>query len=125
MKWLISILFPVICFSQEQIDTCFTVSELEDISYTLDSLINQNKINEQIISEQKSIITDLETVIKLDSLNIKYTEQQNAYLRDNVLFLNKQVELLQPKWYNHKSIYFVAGILTTAITSKFIIEVTK
>lgn len=124
MKWLLIILFPVFSFSQE-IDTCFTVAELEDISYTIDSLNYRDSLNEQIISELKEIIKHQEIIINSDSLLLEYSRQQTELLKNNILYLHKQLEYREPKWYNNKTIYFIGGILTTALTSKFIIEVTK
>lgn len=124
MKWLLIILFPVFSFSQE-IDTCFTVEELEDISYTLDSLYYRDSLNEQIIIELKEIIKHQDIIINSDSILLEYSRQQNDLLKNNILYLQKQLEYVEPKWYNNKTIYFIGGILTTAITSKFIIEVTK
>ena len=54
--WLLCILFPLYGYSQTMPDTCFTEQEIHDISETLDSLFYRDSINEQIISEQTSII---------------------------------------------------------------------
>ena len=124
MKWLLILLFPIFSFSQE-IDTCFTVEELEDISYTIDSLYYRDSLNEQLIIELKEIIKHQDIIINSDSILLEYSKQQNDLLKNNILYLQKQLEYVEPKWYNNKTIYFIGGILTTAITSKFIIEVTK
>ena len=124
MKWLLILLFPIFSFSQE-IDTCFTVEELEDISYTIDSLYYRDSLNEQLIIELKEIIKHQDIIINSDSILLEYSKQQNDLLKNNILYLQKQLEYVEPKWYNNKTMYFIGGILTTAITSKFIIEVTK
>jgi hypothetical protein len=124
MKWLIALIFPIFSFAQE-IDTCFTVNELEDISFTIDSLYYLDSVNSEIIINQKDIIKELETIIKLDSITLSYTNTQNDILQNNILYLRKQIDYIQPKWYDNKALYFIGGIITTAITSKFIIEVTK
>jgi hypothetical protein len=85
----------------------------------------RDSLNEQIISELKEIIKHQEIIINSDSLLLEYSRKQTELLKNNILYLHKQLEYREPKWYNNKTIYFIGGILTTALTSKFIIEVTK
>ena len=97
MKWLIYVLFIIICnFSFAQVDTCFTEKQIHQISETLDSLHYTDSVNNQIILQQSSLIEDLEHIIKLDSLQ-----------------------------YDNKLLWFSSGILTSAVTSIFIIQAIK
>ena len=76
MKWLIYVVFIVICnFSFAQSDTCFTEKQIHQISETLDSLHYNDSVNNQIILQQTSLIVDLEHLIKLDSLQLEYRQQ--------------------------------------------------
>ena len=124
MKYLTVILmFPILCFSQE--DTCFTAQQIQDISFTLDSLYEVCDINDQIIEKQRKEIQLLNQVIKLDSMEISYRETQIALLKSNIDLYVEREKYIKPKWYDHKAIWFGAGILTTALTTKLVIELVK
>ena len=126
MKWLIYVLFFIICnYSFAQVDTCFTQEQIHDISETLDSLHYTDSINNQLISQQSSLIQDLDHLIKLDSLQLEYKEQQITLLKNNINLYVERQKRLQPKWYDSKLLWFSSGILTSAITSIFIIQAVK
>lgn len=120
---LVILLFPLISYSQ--VDTCFTEEEIHSISETLDSLYYQDSLNLSIIEQQKSIITDLEYIIHLDSLQAEYREQQIVLLKDNINLYVEREKYLKPKWYKHPAVWFFSGIGTAVLTSKLIIEVVK
>lgn len=126
MKRLLFIfLFPIFGFSQEIPDTCFTEEQIKDISITLDSLYELSDINDKIITEQESMIAKQSKLIKLDSIQIAYQEQQVAMLKRSIDLYVEREKHLKPKWYDNKAIWFSGGILTTILTSKLIIEVVK
>ena len=124
MKNIFIILFicPLIYFGQ-MADTCFTSKEIIDISETLDSLYYMDSINNEIISQQETLISDLETVIRLDSIELIYTNTKVKLLNENIDLYIQREKYLKPKWYNNKIIWFSAGIATTLFTGKMIVEV--
>lgn len=122
MKQLVIILlFPIFGISQTVPDTCFTEQQIQDISETLDELYFKDSINNAVIEQQKSIIQKQDELIKLDSLQLVYKQQQIDLLESNIDLYIKQQNRLQPKWYNNKVIWFGAGILTTVLTGKLIV----
>ena len=126
MKWLIYILFISICnFSFTQIDTCFTEKEIHQISETLDSLYYIDSVNNQLILQQSSLIEDLEHISKLDSLQLEYKQQQINFLKTNIDLYVERQKRLEPKWHDNKLLWFSTGILTSAVTSIFIIQAVK
>ena len=126
MKWLIYILFISICnFSFAQIDTCFTEKEIHQISETLDSLYYIDSVNNQLILQQSSLIEDLEHISKLDSLQLEYKQQQINFLKTNIDLYVERQKRLEPKWHDNKLLWFSTGILTSAVTSIFIIQAVK
>ena len=126
MKWLIYALFIIICnFSFAQVDTCFTEKQIHQISETLDSLYYTDSVNNRIILQQTSLIEDLEHVIKLDSLQLDYKQQQINLLKNNIDLYVERQKKLQPRWYDSKLLWFSSGILTSAVTSIFIIQSIK
>ena len=124
MKQLIVILlFPIIGLTQTVSDTCFTEEQIHDISETLDELYFQDSVNVELISQQEAIIKKQEELISLDSLQLVYKQEQIQLLETNINLYVEQQKKLQPKWYNHKVIYFGAGILTAVLTGRFIVAI--
>ena len=126
MKKIFIILFiwPLITFSQT-VDTCFTSEEIIDISETLDSLYYLDSINNEIISQQEILVSELETVIKLDSIEMLYTTKKISLLENNIELYIQREKYLKTKWYDHKVIWFSSGILTAVLTGKMIVEVVQ
>jgi hypothetical protein len=60
-------------------------------------------------------------LIKLDSIQLVYKQQQIDLLETNINLYIEQQKKLQPNWYNNKTIWFAGGILTTILTSKLIV----
>lgn len=122
--FIIICLYPVLMFTQVA-DTCFTSNQIIRISNTLDSLYYLDSINNEIILDQEVLISDLEQIIELDSLENLYLEQKNNFLKDNINLYIEREKLLKPKWYDNKIIWFSSGILTTLLTGKLIVEVVQ
>jgi hypothetical protein len=126
MKYIIYTIFflnSLTVTSQE--DTCFTESEIHAISETLDSLYYIDSVNTQIINTQKTIISQLEQVNYLDSLQLSYHAKQIAILEENIEIYVKREKLLQQKWYQHPALWFTAGITATLFTGKMIVAVVQ
>lgn len=118
MKWLLIILFPSVLFSQTtNIDTCFTAQQVQDISNTLDELYYQDSVNNVLITQQKQLITQQEELIRLDSLQLLYKQEQIVLLKENIdLYIDRE-KRLQPKWYRSNGLWFGTGIVTTILTA--------
>jgi hypothetical protein len=126
MKRLLVILcFPLWAFTQELPDTCFTAEQIQDISFTLDSLYQIDDINKAIIEEQEIVIAGLMHVIRLDSMEINYRRQQTELLQRNINLYVEREKYIKPKWFDNKAIWFGAGILTTAATIHLAIQIIK
>lgn len=124
MKQLILILlFPIVGFSQTVVDTCFTTQQIHDISETLDDLYYKDSVNTQLLNQQTAVINKQDELIKLDSMQLVYKQQQIDLLESNIDLYVEQQKKLQPKWYNNKALWFGAGIITTVLTGKLIVEV--
>ena len=126
MKCLIYVLFIIICnISFAQVDTCFTEKQIHQISETLDSLHYIDSVNNQLFLQQSSLIEDLEHISKLDSLQLEYKQQQINFLKTNIDLYVERQKRLEPKWHDNKLLWFSTGILTSAVTSIFIIQAVK
>lgn len=126
MKLLLFILLisPVFAIAQVP-DTCFTQQEIEDISYTLDSLYIADSINNNLIHRQEVLINYQTRLIKLDSVQLEYKSKQIELLNENINIYVEREKSFRPKWYDNKSIYFTGGIITAILTGKLITEIVK
>jgi hypothetical protein len=112
-RLLVILLFPIFAFTQTKPDTCFTQQEIVDISYTLDSLFALDSINNALINKYVTLSKQQDELIKLDSLQIRYKDQQIALLQENVELYIRRERYLKPKWYEAKGLWFGLGIFTS------------
>ena len=124
-KYFIIILLWPLFLSGQMPDTCFTENEIIEISETLDSLYYLDSINNEIISQQDALISELETIANLDSIELLYTNKKIELLNNNIELYIQREKYLKPKWYDHKVIWFGSGILTAVLTGKMIVEVVQ
>jgi len=122
--FIIILIWPLFLFGQMP-DTCFTENEIIEISETLDSLYYLDSINNEIISQQETLISELETIANLDSIELLYTNKKIELLNNNIELYIQREKYLKPKWYDHKVIWFSSGILTAVLTGKMIVEVVQ
>ena len=124
-RLLITLLFPVFAFTQTTPDTCFTQQEIIDISYTLDSLYSADSINLALIKKFETLTTQQASLIKLDSIQLVYKNQQIKLLQENVDLYIRREQYLKPKWYDSKGLWFGLGIFTTLGSGILINEILK
>ena len=122
--FIIILIWPLFLFGQMP-DTCFTENEIIEISETLDSLYYLDSINNEIISQQETLISELETIANLDSIELLYTNKKIELLNNNIELYIQREKYLKPKWYDHKIIWFASGIVTAVMTGKMIVEVVQ
>ena len=116
---LLILLFPFLATSQI-VDTCFTAEQIQDISYTLDSLYQLNSINDSIIAHQTKLISQQDHLINLDSLQLDYKTKQVALLQDNISLYVEREKQFKPKWYEAKSIWYGLGLATSILIFEII-----
>lgn len=124
-RLLVILIFPVFALTQTKPDTCFTQQEIVDISYTLDSLYALDSINNALIDKYITLSKHQQELIKLDSLQLRYKDQQIALLQENVEIYIRRERYLKPKWYESKGLWFATGILTTLGSGILINEILK
>ena len=122
--FIIILLWPMFLQGQES-DEYFTEDEIIAISETLDSLYYLDSINNEIISQQEKLISELETIAKLDSIELMYINKKNELLNNNIELYIQREKYLKPKWYDNKVIWFASGIITAVATGKMAVEVLK
>lgn len=114
---LIFVLISTFSFTQktkkQSLDTvCFTKQQAADISFVLDSLWMVDDLNNSIISAYQKTIKKQDSLIALDSIEIEKQDSIIHYQKGIVADLEKKIELMQPKWYDKKSIWFGFGFLS-------------
>ena len=127
-KLLIILLFPTIVFTQtkKQLpDTCFTQQELADISFVLDSLWTADDINNNLIKSYDTAFRTQSMLIKLDSVQLQYKNNQIKLLQENIDLYVSREKLLQPKWYDKKCLWYGAGFLSALGTGILINQLIK
>ena len=124
-RLLLILLFPLYAFTQTPPDTCFTQQEIIDISYTLDSLYAADSINNALINKLQKLNLQNESLIKLDSIQLVYKNQQIALLEENINLYIRREQYLKPKWYESKGLWFGLGIFTTLGSGILINEILK
>jgi hypothetical protein len=127
-KLLIILLFPLISFTQtkKQLpDTCFTQQELADISFVLDSLWTADDINNNLIKSYDTAFRTQSILIKLDSIQLQYKNNQIKLLQENIDLYVSREKLLQPKWYDKKGLWYGAGFLSALGTGILINQLIK
>lgn len=108
---IIYLIFGVTVYGQIP-DTCFTSDEIQDISYTLDSLYYIDSVNTEIINKQSYLIKQQEQVISISELQLQYKTTQIKLLEDNINLYIKR-EKISKKWYSHPALWFSGGVITT------------
>jgi len=132
MKYLLALLFMLFtCTTHAQIDStrmtntidsiCFTEQQVQDISYTIDSLIIKDSVNQVIISEQDGVITSQSQYMRLDSLEIMFLNENVKFLEGNINDYIKINQQLKPKWYEKPGLYFILGIVTTTAIANYVV----
>jgi len=129
MKTLIIILlFPVIAFSQKgksNPDTCFTQSELADISFVIDSLWAADDINNELIVKYRSLVKQQDSIATLDSMHIVEQDNEIKLLKSNIDLYKEQIKLMQPKWSDKKGLWFGFGFLSALGTGILVNQLVK
>jgi hypothetical protein len=104
---------------------CFTKQQAADISFVLDSLWAADDINNELIASYKRLSIKQDSLISLDSIQIIKQDSIIEYQKSIVSDLEKKIELMKPKWYDKKSVWFGFGFLSTLGTGILVNQLIK
>jgi hypothetical protein len=107
--------FTAIAQKKQKLDTCFTKEQILDISFTLDSLERVNEYKDHIISKHVILDSLKEKRYFLLDDQYKHCISQRDTLQTTLTDYIKNNEPEEPKWYDNNLLYFISGILLTAI----------
>jgi len=127
-KLIIILLFPILAFSQKgktKLDTCFTQSELADISFVIDSLWAADDINNELIVKYRSLVKQQDSIATLDSMHITEQDTEIKLLKSNIDLYKEQIKLMQPKWSDKKGLWYGFGFLSALGTGILVNQLVK
>jgi len=86
--------------------------ELDEIIAVIDTLTQQDSINNILIGQQDEQIKNFMFLAEQDSMIIDFKNQEIMLLNDRIDIYADQMEKDQ-KWYNKRQFGFIVGILST------------
>ena len=118
MKYLIYILLSVSLYAQEVVDEpktyTFTEEEVFGFTNTIKELELKDSLNVSLVDDLESQLKLFEENSVIDSMLIANKTTQINLLKDTNKLLEQKVQLVKPKWYENKWLYFTYGVLMTA-----------
>lgn len=115
MKQLIVIFISLISLNTLAQDTLhIPQSEINEIIAVMDTLIEQDSINNVLIDQQSEQITNYELLAKQDSMLLSFKSVQiNLYKEQTKLY--EQKLRLSDKWWNKRPFGYILGVASTIL----------
>ena len=109
MKKLLSMLlvFSFLNSQEPCTGTCYTEEEEINIENHITDLETKLKVSDEKIMLLNSMINDYKLT---DSLNVSLI---NDY-KQQLIFKEEMIDLVKPKWYDNKYLWFFGGIIVTS-----------
>ncbi|MAH43131.1 hypothetical protein CL614_05430 [archaeon] len=121
MKKLVIIFFLAIsCFCNAQ-DTCFTETEVINISNHIDSLEYLDSVKTELLREFKGQMQRYKALSKQDKLISSYQDTTIDLLKQQINQYQKLYAVTKPKWYESKIVWFGLGV-GTILTSSWVVK---
>ena len=117
MRYFIYILLLGTLFSQEVDETkTYTFTEEQVLGFTnaIKELELKDSLNVSLVEDLESQLKLFEENSAIDSMLIANKTTQINLLKDTNKLLEQKVQLVKPKWYENKWLYFTYGVLMTA-----------
>ena len=115
MKQLIVILISLASLNTFAQDTLhIPQSEIDDIILVMDTLAEQDSINNVLIKQQSEQIANYELLAKQDSMLLSFKSVQiNLYKEQTKLY--EQKLRLSDKWWNKRPFGYILGVASTIL----------
>jgi len=114
-KMLYLLMISLVSFNSLAQDTLhIPQQEINDIISVMDTLVEQDSINNILINDMTLQIANYEQLSKQDSIILSFKDQE-------IYLYNKQIKLYQERikvtdrWYNRRPFGFILGVATTVI----------
>lgn len=89
-------------------------AEVDEIIAVMDTLIEQDSINNALIKQYELLITDYENLIKQDSLILSFREREIYLYNEQIKLYEKKIKVVD-KWYNKRPFGFIIGVATSVV----------
>ena len=103
---------PKKCCAQDTIQV--PQVELDEIIATMDTLIEQDSINNVLIDQQTIQLANYYTLSMQDSALLAYKAQEVELLSQQIKLYEQRIKVID-KWYNRRPFGFILGITTTVV----------
>lgn len=89
-------------------------AEVDEIIAVMDTLIEQDSVNNALIKQYELLITDYENLIKQDSLILSFREREIYLYNEQIKLYEKKIKVVD-KWYNKRPFGFIIGVATSVV----------
>ena len=111
MKYLLPLLLSVPLLGQ----VTLSQEEMLGIANNIKELQHSDSSKSVQISIYEDLIKEMDNQIKSDSLIIVKKDEQIGLLKERDVVNEKLVDLVEPKWYEHRYIWLVIGFVVGKI----------
>jgi len=113
MKLMLALFITMLSFAATAQDTIQVPQfELNGIIEAMDTLVEQDSINNLIILSLETEVRLFETIIKQDSLVLAYKQEQIVLLESQIQLYDDRLNHVD-KWYDKRPFGVVIGVLGT------------
>jgi hypothetical protein len=114
MKFIISTLIVLLSFNAFSQDTIkISQSEIDGVISAMDTLMEQDSINNILIEQQTIQINNFKILAKQDSILLMYKNQEIDLLNGQIKLYDNRLKVVD-KWYNKRWVGFIMGVAATA-----------
>ena len=89
-------------------------SEIDEIISTMDTLVEQDSINNALIKQYEILIGDYQDLVKQDSLILSFRDKEVYLYSEQIKLYEKKIKVID-KWYNRRPFGFILGIATSVV----------
>lgn len=114
MKIILLVLFPILCYPQQDSIT-ISVNKLIEIAKEKNELLKKDSINTAVINLQDKQISSYVNLVKQDSVENSLLKLQNKGQANIIDILS---ENRKTKWYQTKWFYYVLGSASMYFSSR-------
>jgi hypothetical protein len=110
-------IFSSIGMYSQQLDSsyCFSRSDILLLANKIQLIKDSVRYKADIIKSQDSLISLYKEGYLVYKNQLENKNTQISLLEEQNILLNKSIDLVKPKWYDNKWLWFGNGVLVTAI----------
>lgn len=106
-----------ICSSAQLTDSsyCFSRSDILLLANKIQLIRDSLRYKSDIIKSQDSLVFLYKETYSICKTQLENKNTQILLLEQQNIILNKSIDMIKPKWYDNKWLWFGNGVLATAI----------